>query len=156
LDVDRLADAKISGGGIMIRRISEFFIGLIFGFGLLVSGMTDPGKVIGFLDVAGSWDPSLAFVMGGAVLLSFFAFRISRNWAASLMGRVIMLSDLKMIDLKLILGSALFGIGWGFSGFCPGPAIVSLATGEIKTFIFVIAMIAGMGLEKTYQRFHQA
>jgi len=139
----------------MIRRISEFFVGLVFGLGLLISGMTDPGKVIGFLDVTESWDPSLAFVMGGAVLVSFFAFRISRNWTASLMGRVIILSDLKMIDLKLILGSALFGIGWGLSGFCPGPAIVSLATGEIKTLIFVIAMIAGMGLEKNYQRFHQ-
>ncbi|MEI6572169.1 MAG: DUF6691 family protein [Alphaproteobacteria bacterium] len=138
----------------MIRRISEFFVGLLFGLGLLISGMTDPGKVIGFLDVTESWDPSLAFVMGGAVLLSFFAFRISRNWTASLMGRAIILSDLKMIDLKLILGSALFGIGWGLSGFCPGPAIVSLATGETKTLIFVMAMIAGMGLEKTYQRFH--
>jgi uncharacterized protein len=140
----------------MIRRVSEFFIGLIFGCGLLISGMTDPGKVIGFLDVTGSWDPSLALVMGGAVLLSFFAFRISRNWTASLMGRVIILSDLKMIDLKLILGSALFGIGWGLSGFCPGPAIVSLATGEIKALIFVVAMVAGMGLETIYQRVHRS
>lgn len=140
----------------MIRRISEFFVGLVFGLGLLISGMTDPGKVIGFLDVTGSWDPSLAFVMGGAVLLSFFAFRISRNWTTSLMGRVIILSDLKMIDFKLVLGSALFGIGWGLSGFCPGPALASLATGEMKPIIFVIAMVVGMGLEKAYQRFHQA
>ena len=140
----------------MIRRISEFFVGLVFGLGLLISGMTDPGKVIGFLDVTGSWDPSLAFGMGGAVLLSFFAFRISRNWTTSLMGRVIILSDLKMIDFKLVLGSALFGIGWGLSGFCPGPALASLATGEMKPIIFVIAMVVGMGLEKAYQRFHQA
>ena len=140
----------------MIRRISEFFVGLVFGLGLLISGMTDPGKVIGFLDVTGSWDPSLAFVMGGAVLLSFFAFHISRNWTTSLMGCVIILSDLKTIDFKLVLGSALFGIGWGLSGFCPGPALTSLATGEMKPIIFVIAMVVGMGLEKAYQRFHEA
>ncbi len=139
----------------MIRRVSEFFVGLVFGFGLLLSGMTDPAKVISFLDVTGVWDPSLAFVMGGAVVISFIAFRLSRNWKASLMGRVIILSDLKTIDVKLILGSALFGIGWGLSGFCPGPAIVSLATGEFKSIIFMIAMIAGMGCESLYQRYRQ-
>lgn len=138
-----------------MRQISEFFVGLIFGFGLLLSGMTDPGKVIGFLDVTGLWDPSLAFVMGGAVLLSFVAFRISHNWTKSLMGRVIILIDLKAIDLKLILGSALFGIGWGLSGFCPGPALVSLATGELKSIIFVIAMIGGMAIDAVYQRYLQ-
>ena len=138
-----------------MRQISEFFVGLIFGFGLLPSGMTDPGKVIGFLDVTGLWDPSLAFVMGGAVLLSFVAFRISHNWTKSLMGRVIILIDLKAIDLKLILGSALFGIGWGLSGFCPGPALVSLATGELKSIIFVIAMIGGMAIDAVYQRYLQ-
>jgi uncharacterized membrane protein YedE/YeeE len=117
--------------------------------------MTDPAKVIGFLNVTGVWDPSLAFVMGGAVLLSFFAFRISRNWSSSLLGRVIILSDSKYIDAKLVLGSALFGIGWGLSGFCPGPAITSLASGEIKSFIFVAAMMIGMGLETLSQRFRQ-
>lgn len=139
----------------MIKRVSEFLVGLIFGFGLLLSGMTDPAKVIGFLNVTGAWDPSLAFVMGGAVLLSFFAFRISRNWKSSLLGRVIILSDLKMIDIKLIIGSAIFGIGWGLSGFCPGPAIASLASGEIKSFIFVAAMLIGMGLETLSQRRRQ-
>jgi hypothetical protein len=139
-----------------MRHISEFFVGLVFGFGLLLSGMTDPGKVIGFLDLIGMWDPSLAFVMGGAVLVSFIAFRISRNWTTSLMGRVIILSDLKAIDLKLILGSALFGIGWGISGFCPGPAIVSIATGEFKSIIFVVAMIGGMAIDSVYQRYRQA
>ncbi len=139
----------------MIKRVSEFLVGLIFGFGLLLSGMTDPAKVIGFLNVTGAWDPSLAFVMGGAVLLSFFAFRISRNWKSSLLGRVIILSDLKMIDTKLIIGSAIFGIGWGLSGFCPGPAIASLASGEIKSFIFVAAMLIGMGLETLSQRMRQ-
>lgn len=139
----------------MIKRVGEFLVGLIFGFGLLLSGMTDTAKVIGFLNVTGAWDPSLAFVMGGAVLLSFFAFRVSRNWRSSLFGRVIILSDLKMIDMKLIIGSAIFGIGWGLSGFCPGPAIASLASGEIKSFIFVAAMLIGMGLETLSQRMRQ-
>ncbi|MBM3636635.1 MAG: YeeE/YedE family protein [Alphaproteobacteria bacterium] len=139
----------------MIKRVGEFLVGLIFGFGLLLSGMTDTAKVIGFLNVTGAWDPSLAFVMGGAVLLSFFAFRVSRNWRSSLFGRVIILSDLKMIDMKLIIGSAIFGIGWGLSGFCPGPAIASLTSGEIKSFIFVAAMLIGMGLETLSQRMRQ-
>lgn len=138
-----------------MKTIGEFLVGLVFGFGLLLSGMTDPAKVIGFLNVTGVWDPSLAFVMGGAVLLSFVAFRISRNWSSSLLGRVIILSDSKYIDAKLVLGSALFGIGWGLSGFCPGPAITSLASGEIKSFIFVAAMMIGMGLETLSQRFRQ-
>jgi uncharacterized membrane protein YedE/YeeE len=138
-----------------MKTIGEFLVGLVFGFGLLLSGMTDPAKVIGFLNVTGVWDPSLAFVMGGAVLLSFFAFRISRNWSSSLLGRVIILSDSKYIDAKLVLGSALFGIGWGLSGFCPGPAITSLASGEIKSLIFVAAMMIGMGLETLSQRFRQ-
>lgn len=145
----------------MIRQISEFLIGLVFGFGLLLSGMTDPGKVIGFLDVGGLWDPSLAFVMGGAVVISFFAFRIARGWPASLFGRVIMLTDLKTIDFRLVVGSALFGIGWGLSGFCPGPAIVSLGTGEGivslgtgegKAFVFVLAMGIGMAIEAYLDR----
>ncbi len=138
-----------------MKTIGEFLVGLVFGFGLLLSGMTDPAKVIGFLNVTGVWDPSLAFVMGGAVLLSFFAFRISRNWSSSLLGRVIILSDSKYIDAKLVLGSALFGIGWGLSGFCPGPAITSLASGEIKSLIFIAAMMIGMGLETLSQRFRQ-
>jgi len=141
---------------VMTKTLGEFLIGLIFGFGLMLSGMTDPAKVIGFLNITGSWDPSLAFVMGGAVLLSFFAFRISRNWSSSLLGRVIILSDFKMIDGKLVFGSALFGVGWGLSGFCPGPAIASLASGELKSIIFVIAMLAGMALETLLQRYRQA
>ena len=135
-----------------MRRISEFLIGLVFGVGLLLSGMTDPGKVIGFLDIGGLWDPSLAFVMGGAVVISFFAFRIARGWPASLYGRVIMLTDGKAIDLRLVLGSALFGIGWGLSGFCPGPALVSLGAGEWKAFVFVAAMGIGMALEAYLER----
>lgn len=151
-----MALEQSTGGHVMKKALSEFFVGLIFGFGLLLSGMTNPAKVIGFLNVTGSWDPSLAFVMGGAILVSFFAFRISRNWTSSLLGRVIIPSDFKLIDMKLIFGSALFGVGWGLSGFCPGPAIASLASGEFKSVIFVIAMLAGMGLETLYQRYRQA
>ena len=127
----------------LTRRISEYLVGLLFGAGLILGGMTNPSKVIGFLDFLGMWDPSLAFVMGGAVVISFLAFRGAKQREFSLFGRVIMLDDSKSIDLRLLLGSALFGIGWGISGFCPGPAIASLGTGELKVFLFVIAMIIG-------------
>ena len=127
-----------------MRRISEFLIGLIFGFGLLLGGMTNPAKVIGFLDITGSWDPSLAFVMGGAVVIGFFAFRVAKGRTQSLFGRVIVLNDLKPIDLKLVAGSMIFGVGWGLSGFCPGPAIASLGAGEWKAAFFVAAMAIGM------------
>ena len=127
-----------------MRRISEFMVGLIFGLGLLLGGMTNPAKVIGFLDITGNWDPSLAFVMGGAVVIGFFAFRIAKGRKQSLFGRVIVLNDLKPIDLKLVAGSVIFGVGWGLSGFCPGPAIASLGAGEWKAAFFVAAMAIGM------------
>ena len=127
-----------------MRRISEFSIGLLFGFGLLLGGMTNPAKVIGFLDITGSWDPSLAFVMGGAVVIGFFAFRVAKGRTQSLFGRVIVLNDLKPIDLKLVAGSMIFGVGWGLSGFCPGPAIASLGAGEWKAAFFLAAMAIGM------------
>ena len=127
-----------------MRRIGEFLIGLVFGSGLLLGGMTDPSKVKGFLDITGIWDPSLAFVMGGAVIVSAIAFRYAKPLKQSLFGRVIMLGDLKAIDLKLVGGSMIFGIGWGLSGFCPGPAIASLGTGEWKAALFVLAMAGGM------------
>jgi len=132
----------------MIRRVSEFAVGLIFGLGLIVSGMTDPSKVLGFFNVTGAWDPSLAFVMGGAVIIGFFAFRHARDMKASLFGRVIMLNDSKAIDLRLVAGSVIFGIGWGLSGFCPGPAIVSLGAGQSAALIFVVAMGLGVGLAR--------
>ncbi len=129
-----------------MQRISEFLIGLTFGGGLLLGGMTDPAKVKAFLDIAGLWDPSLAFVMGGAVIVGFFAFRIARRQARSLLGRVIILNDTMPIDGALITGSIVFGIGWGLSGFCPGPALVSIGMGEWKAALFVVAMAAGMVL----------
>lgn len=126
------------------HRFSEFFVGLLFGLGLLISGMTDPSKVIGFLDLAGIWDPSLAFVMGGAIAVGFFAFRAARKRARSLLDGVLHLPTSRDIDARLVAGSLLFGAGWGLAGFCPGPALVSMATGEPKAAVFVGAMALGM------------
>jgi uncharacterized protein len=123
---------------------SAFAAGLVFGVGLIVSGMTDPGKVIGFLDVAGDWDPSLAFVMGGAVLVGFFAFRFAGRRARTFLGGAMQLPHNRDIDKRLLAGSALFGIGWGLAGFCPGPALVSFGSGFGEAAVFVVAMLGGM------------
>jgi len=127
-----------------MNRLSEFLIGLIFGWGLLISGMTDPGKVLGFLDVAGAWDPSLAFVMGGAVLVSVVGFALAKKRARSFLGTAMHLPTARDIDRRLILGSLTFGAGWGLAGFCPGPALVALGAGSPKAALFVLAMIGGM------------
>lgn len=130
----------------MKHRISEFVIGLIFGIGLIVSGMTDPGKVIGFLDLFGAWDPSLALVMGGAVFVGVFAFALARRRSTTFLGGALHLPAARDIDRRLLGGSLLFGAGWGLAGFCPGPAIVSAGSGQPKAIIFVLAMLAGMWL----------
>ena len=129
-----------------LQRISEFGIGLVFGLGLIISGMTDPGKVLGFLDLAGLWDPSLAFVMGGAILVGALAFALARKRSTSVLGGPMQLPTARHIDRRLVMGSLLFGVGWGIAGFCPGPAIVSLGAGEPKAAVFVLAMLAGMGV----------
>ena len=126
------------------HRLSEFFVGLLFGWGLLISGMTDPSKVIGFLDLAGSWDPSLAMVMGGAITVGFFAFGTAKKRTSNFFGGALHLPTSSDIDKRLLLGSLLFGAGWGLAGFCPGPGIVSMADGQPKAVVFVAAMIAGM------------
>lgn len=128
------------------HRVSEFMIGLLFGLGLIVAGMTDPSKVIGFLDLAGAWDPSLAFVMGGAVLVGLGAFAMAKKRTTSFLGGTMHLPKRNDIDKRLVIGSVLFGTGWGLAGFCPGPAIVSLGTGHPKAAVFVIAMLVGMAL----------
>lgn len=128
-----------------LQRISEFGIGLLFGLGLIISGMTDPGKVLGFLDLAGLWDPSLALVMGGAILVGVFAFALARKRTTSLLGSPMQLPTARHIDRRLVLGSLVFGVGWGIAGFCPGPAIVSVGMGQPKAVVFVLAMLAGMG-----------
>ena len=130
----------------MMHIATSFAAGLVFGAGLIVSGMSDPGKVIGFLDLAGLWDPSLAFVMGGAILVGFFAFRVARKRAQSFFGGAMRLPAAEDIDRRLMLGSIVFGAGWGLAGFCPGPALVSLGSGQDQAAWFVLAMLAGMAL----------
>ena len=125
-------------------RISEFIVGLLFGLGLMLSGMTDPGKVIGFLDLFGAWDPSLALVMGGAILVGFFAFTAAKKRSTTFIGGVLRFPTNVDIDKKLVVGSVLFGAGWGLAGFCPGPAMVSMADGQPKALVFVLAMLVGM------------
>jgi uncharacterized membrane protein YedE/YeeE len=129
-----------------MRTLAASIAGLVFGLGLLLSGMADPAKVLGFLDVAGAWDPSLIFVMGGAVGVGAVAFAAARRRARSLLGDTLQLPTKTAVDRRLLAGALLFGAGWGLAGFCPGPAIVALGLGEAKAFVFVGAMLAGMGL----------
>lgn len=126
--------------------------GLIFGIGLLISGMTNPAKVIGFLDLAGHWDPSLAFVMAGAIAVAAVGFKFARTRTRSLLGLPMNLPTARHIDRRLIVGSLLFGIGWGLAGVCPGPALVLLGSGIGKGAVFVIAMLVGMGLFEWLER----
>ena len=127
-----------------MQLFAALIAGLIFGLGLILSGMTDPSKVIGFLDLAGPWDPSLAFVMGGAVLVGLVAFRIARTRSRTILGGPLRLPEATHIDRRLLLGGLAFGVGWGLAGFCPGPALASLATGGSKALIFTAAMLVGM------------
>ena len=127
-----------------VYRIVEFAVGLLFGIGLMLSGMTDPGKVIGFLDLFGTWDPSLALVMGGAIMVGFFAFAVAKKRTTTFLGGVMRFPTTMDIDKKLVLGSLMFGTGWGLAGFCPGPALVSMADGQPKALLFVVAMLVGM------------
>ena len=130
----------------MQHRISEFFVGLLFGLGLIISGMTDPEKVIGFLDISGAWDPSLALVMAGAIAVGFFAFAIAKKRTVNFLGGALHLPKSNQIDKPLIIGAVLFGAGWGLAGFCPGPALVSMASGQVKGALFMVFMVAGMQL----------
>jgi hypothetical protein len=131
---------------------AAFASGLLFGIGLIVSGMTDPAKVLGFLDVAGRWDPSLAFVMAGAVFVGFFAFAAARRRTKSFLGAAMQLPSRRDIDARLVGGAIVFGIGWGLAGFCPGPALVNFGAGEAKAAVFVAAMLLGMLVEPALER----
>ena len=126
--------------------------GLIFGIGLIFSGMTDPGKVQAFLDLAGPWDPSLAFVMGGAVLVTSTGFPFVMKRPSSLLGEAMRLPKATQIDRRLVLGALTFGVGWGLAGYCPGPAVASLVSGGTKPLIFVAAMVAGMAIFEMLER----
>jgi uncharacterized protein len=126
--------------------VSAFIAGLAFGIGLIVSGMTNPAKVQGFLDLAGQWDPSLGLVMTGAIAVGLFAFGAAKKRTTAIFGGAMHLPKRSDIDLRLVLGSVVFGIGWGLGGFCPGPALVSLGTGRFEALVFVLAMLAGMAI----------
>ncbi|MFS2032910.1 DUF6691 family protein [Polaromonas sp. CT11-55] len=126
--------------------LSSLLAGLVFGLGLIVSGMANPAKVLGFLDLAGPWDPSLAFVMAGAIAVGFLAFLLAKKRRLSFLGAEMRLPPAGRIDRRLVAGSLLFGAGWGLAGFCPGPGLVALGMGEPKAAVFVLAMLAGMAI----------
>jgi uncharacterized membrane protein YedE/YeeE len=132
-----------------MKIIAPFVAGLLFGLGLCLGGMTQPQKVLGFLDLAGAWDPSLAFVMGGAVSVAFVAFRVLAGRERSLNDAPLALPQARAINSRLLGGAALFGIGWGLAGFCPGPALVGLGFLSPGAGFFVVAMAAGMILVDT-------
>ena len=127
-----------------MKEMIATLLGILFGIGLRLSGMTDPEKVRGFLDVAGSWDPSLALVMAGGISLAAIGYIAARGRSRSWLGERIDIPNHNIIDLRLILGGLLFGAGWGIGGMCPGPALVNLGAGYHGAAIFVVAMLAGM------------
>lgn len=132
--------------------VINLFLGLLFGVGLVVSGMADPNKILNFLDFAGMWDPSLLFVMGGAVIVAFIGYRLVLKRPRPLLASSFHLPTRTMIDRRLFIGPAIFGIGWGLGGFCPGPALTSLGLGEAGTLLFVPAMLIGMAGAKLLAR----
>lgn len=136
----------------MKPSFSALVAGLVFGLGLILSGMANPAKVLGFLDLAGRWDPSLAFVMAGAIAVGVVAFSAARGRTRSLLGEPMRMPTATQLDRRLVGGSLLFGIGWGIAGFCPGPALVALGMGETKAAVFVLAMLAGMGIHALLER----
>lgn len=135
-----------------MQLLMAFIVGLVFGIGLIVAGMTDPAKVQGFLDLAGDWDPSLAFVMGGAILVGAVGFRFAHGRERALLGDAMRLPTARTVDRRLVLGGLTFGVGWGLAGFCPGPALASLASGRSEPLIFAAAMVAGMALFELLER----
>jgi len=125
---------------------AAFVAGLVFGLGLIVAGMSNPAKVLGFLDLAGAWDPSLALVMAGAIAVGAGAFAFMRPRKRSLLGAPVLLPTARTINRRLVLGSVVFGIGWGLAGICPGPALVLTGAGLVKGWVFLLAMLAGSAL----------
>lgn len=135
--------------------LAALLSGLVFGLGLIVSGMANPSKVLGFLDLAGPWDPSLAFVMAGAIAVGLAAFAVTRRRTTSWLGLAMKLPTGQRIDRRLVGGSMLFGIGWGIAGFCPGPGLVALGAGEAKAAVFVAAMLVGMAIFELIEHWRQ-
>lgn len=135
-----------------MNLVTAFLAGLLFGGGLILSGMSNPAKVLAFLDVSGTWDPSLLFVMLGAILVAAVAFRVARTRVRPLFGSQIHVPGAGRIDAPLVLGSITFGIGWGLVGYCPGPALTALVVGGRSTLLFVAAMVAGMAIFEVAER----
>ena len=132
----------------MHRIVPALIVGILFGAGLALSDMVNPGRVLAFLDLFGEWDPSLAFVMGGALFPASIAYALSRGLRSPLLSERFHIPDNRAIDRQLILGGLIFGAGWGLVGYCPGPAIAGLAFGTWQSALFCIAMLAGMGLQR--------
>ncbi|WP_443114386.1 DUF6691 family protein [Herbaspirillum seropedicae] len=135
-----------------MTALTALLSGLVFGFGLLLSGMADPAKVLAFLDLAGAWDPSLMLVMAGAIAVGMPAFARARRMKASMLDQPMQLPTARQIDRRLVLGSLGFGVGWGMAGICPGPALVLVGSGQFKGLVFVLAMLAGMLLFALLER----
>ena len=135
----------------MAKHLSAFLIGILFSLGLILSGMVNPAKVLGFLDILGEWDASLAFVMGGAVIVNFVGYRMITQRPHPIFASDFAIPTRRDIDGNLVLGSSLFGIGWGLVGLCPGPAIASLGLAPGQTATFVIAMLVGMSITRLVQ-----
>ena len=138
-----------------MQMIFIFFAGLLFGLGLIISGMNNPKNVIGFFDIVGNWNPSLAFVMLGAIPISFMGFRWVEKRSQTIFGEPLHMPGKTHLNKQLILGSIIFGMGWGIVGFCPGPALLALGAGQFKAFIFIVAMMIGMILYDTLLRNNQ-
>jgi uncharacterized membrane protein YedE/YeeE len=134
-----------------MRLFAAYLIGTIFGIGIALSGMANPAKVLNFFDIAGTWDPSLAFVMGGALITTFIGYKLVFGRSAPVFGGSFQLPQRQDLDTRLIAGSATFGIGWGIAGFCPGGALPALGTGRVEVFAFTGALIAGIVLAKAIQ-----
>lgn len=135
-----------------MSSLTALLSGLLFGVGLIVSGMANPAKVLGFLDIAGRWDPSLAFVMAGAIAIGSIAFVLAKRRKESLLGLPMQIPASTDVTFRLVLGSAVFGVGWGLAGFCPGPALVALGAGFPKAWGFVAAMLGGMAVFELLER----
>lgn len=132
--------------------LTALIVGFVFAIGLGISGMTQPGKVVGFLDLFGSWDPSLMFVMGGSILVHFFTYRLIRRRSSPLLSANWHVPTKRDLTPALIVGSFIFGVGWALAGYCPGPAVTSLATFESRPVIFVLSMLVGMVLFKLFDK----
>lgn len=140
----------------LLQWIAAGLAGLLLGLGLILSGMANPGKVVGFLDVTGAWDPSLGLVMGGGLIVGAIGFALLRQQRKTLLGEPLNLPENRVINLRLIAGSVLFGIGWGLTGICPGPGLVLLGAGVDAGVVYILALLAGMALYSVIEKARHA